>query len=165
MKNSIELIPGDFDFFLSSTCTIFFWNSITVRTARNRGIRSYSWSSHVSPLVHIPWSLAPWSSPFSLVSNFLSLLSITRYCSGQISLYKKCIYIIYNLRFKCSIALLIINAGSLLSSVCVLSLSFHKWVCMCAAGKYSSMSFSSTLLLQEAWGVNLVWICSEHSTG
>lgn len=73
MKNSIELIPGDFDFFLSSTCTIFFWNSITVRTARNRGIRSYSWSSHVSPLVHIPWSLAPWSSPFSLVSNFFIL--------------------------------------------------------------------------------------------
>lgn len=51
-------------FFLSSTCTIFIWNSITIiRTARNRGLGSYLLEFPCQCFIHIPWSLAPWSSP------------------------------------------------------------------------------------------------------
>ena len=51
-------------FFLSSTCTIFIWNSITIiRTARNRGLGSYLLEFPCQCFIHIPWSLAPRSSP------------------------------------------------------------------------------------------------------
>ena len=67
------MIPDDLVyFFLSSTCMIFIWNSISIiRTTRNRRIGSYLLEFPVSTLIHVPWSLAPLSSPFSFVSKFL----------------------------------------------------------------------------------------------
>ena len=66
MKNSIELIPDDLVyFFLSSSCMIFIWNSMIIRTARNRGIGSY--------LLEFP---CQYFYPPSLVSCSLELSSL-----------------------------------------------------------------------------------------
>ena len=54
-------------FFLSSACMIFIWNSIIIRTARNRGIGSYllevPCQSPMFPGLMLPWALLSLSSP------------------------------------------------------------------------------------------------------